>query len=54
MRCPQMSDCVVQASLVSVLNGKAKLAKPDGAEIDVEIDKLSEADQRHIRQLMRE
>jgi len=44
----------VRARLVSVMSGRAKLTREDGSEIAVEIAKLSEADQRYIRQQMRE
>jgi len=44
----------IEARLVSVMSGRAKLTREDGSEIAVEIAKLSEADQRYIRQQMRE
>jgi len=44
----------IEARLVSVLSGKATLAKPDGSEIAVEIAKLSDADQRYISAAMRQ
>jgi hypothetical protein len=38
----------IEAKLVGVEGGKAKLAKPDGTVIHVPIDKLSEADRKFI------
>jgi hypothetical protein len=38
----------IEAKLVGVEGGKAKLAKPDGSVIQVPIDKLSEADRKFI------